>query len=614
MPKSFGAQKGKSENKNTLMRNCLLFLGFTLAACVLVGGWLFSRGIIIKSSLEEVRSSIPSIKAQLIEGGAVRDEDGIRNLTEAVSKAKNAADDPLWNAASSVPFVGRNFSAVTEGVTSFHDVVTGAAVPLLVDPEITKLGNLIISDGAVNTNLIEAGAPKLRAAANVVKLSHERIVKINTARLLTEVAQPLEEARAELASARQILETAADVSTVVPPMLGSQEPRRYLLLVQNNAESRASGGIPGALAVLSLNEGHFSLSDQISASEFGTLSPSLGVDPAQQAIFSSRLGKFIQDVNLTPDFPTAAETAQEMWERKTGQKVNGVISVDPLALGYILEGTGPVKVTSPELSASEAAGLPTELSAQNIVRTLLSDVYAKIDEPRIQDAYFAGVAQEVFAAVTSGRSDPKKLLSGIARGTSEGRVSVWSAQSGEQSIINKYNVSGAIAGPSIAPAQFGVYFNDGTGAKMDYYVKRTVQIVKRCPKDGYEQTTIRISSTNAAPSDAAKSLPSYVTGGGNFGVPAGSVQTNIVAYGPVQANVEMAMVDGQKTQFAPYVHSSRPVGVVSVRLAPGESRAVEFTFGKIVQHTEPNVVVTPTVQLSKDVLLPVEQATCAREE
>ena len=60
----------------------------------------------------------------------------------------------------------------------------------------------------------------------------------------------------------------------------------------------------------------------------------------------------MQDVNLTPDFPTAAATAQAMWERKTGQHVDGVLSLDPVALGYILDATGPVKITSPELSAA----------------------------------------------------------------------------------------------------------------------------------------------------------------------------------------------------------------------------------------------------------------------
>ncbi len=318
----------------------------------------------------------------------------------------------------------------------------------------------------------------------------------------------------------------------------------------------------------------------------------------------------MQDVNLTPDFPTAASTAQQMWERQTGQRVDGVVSIDPVTLGYVLKATGPINISDTNSLTLEGTTLPTQLNGANVVKTLLSDVYKEIEKPEMQDLYFADVAQEVFSALAEGKGAAKGLLDGIAKGTSEGRVLLWSANVSEQSVISKYQVSGSISGPSVAPAQFGVYFNDGTGAKMDYYVKRTVQLVKECPKDGYEQTTVRITSTNTAPADAATSLPPYVTGDGVFGVPPGSVQTNIVAYGPAQAHVETAKLDGQKTEFAPYFHGNRPVGVLAIRLAPGDSKTVDFTFGKIVQHTEPNVVVTPTVQDVKDVTLPTETAAC----
>jgi hypothetical protein len=49
---------------------------------------------------------------------------------------------------------------------------------------------------------------------------------------------------------------------------------------------------------------------------------------------------------------------------------------------------------------------------------------------------------------------------------------------------------------------------------------------------------------------------------------------------------------------------------LAVLLAPGESKTVDITFGKIPQHAEPTVVVTPTVQPVKDVTLPTENADC----
>jgi hypothetical protein len=317
----------------------------------------------------------------------------------------------------------------------------------------------------------------------------------------------------------------------------------------------------------------------------------------------------MQDVNLTPDFPTAAQSAESMWKTKTGEQLDGVISIDPVALGYILEATGPVSIRDP-LLRDVSRDLPTELTSKNVVPTLLSDVYSKIADPALQDVYFAGVAQEVFTKLSTGRGDTKKLIDGLTRGAFERRILLWSTNSDEESIVSQYPLGGSITGAGISPAQFGVYFNDGTGAKMDYHVKRTVQLIEQCPADGYSQIKVRVTSTNTAPKGAATSLPAYVTGGGVFGVPAGSVQTNVIAYGPVQSNVETAFVAGKKIGFASHRHSGRPVGSVTVRLAPGQSSTVEFTFDKIVQHTEPQLSVTPTVQPLKDVVLDTISAKC----
>ncbi|WP_308215246.1 DUF4012 domain-containing protein [Pseudarthrobacter sulfonivorans] len=572
--------------------------------------WLGNKASEINTELTGATRLIPTLREEIASDNAEGAANTVGQIRAHTSTAKQSADDPLWTLAAGLPGLGSNFSAVAEVARSADDVAALGLEPLAKVYGSLNWETLLPGSSGTDLEPLKAASPSISGAANAVRLSADRLGQVDATKLLSQVANPLTSARDQLQDLTGTLDAAADAANLAPGMLGAQTPRNYLLMIQNNAETRASGGIPGALAVLTLDKGSLTLGSQSSATDVGIMSPTLPVEPEQQQIYSSRLGKYMQDVNLTPDFPTAAGTAQAMWERKTGQHVDGVISIDPVALGYVLDATGPVKITHPELIALASRGLPTELNGQNVVKTLLSDVYAKIQQPKLQDAYFAGVAQETFAALSSGKGEAKGLIKGLTKGVEEGRVLVWSGAPSEQSVIGKYALSGSIAGPSVAPAQFGVYFNDGTGAKMDYHVKRTVQLVKECAQNGYEQTTVRITSTNTAPADAAKSLPDYVTGGGAFGVPAGSVQTNIVAYGPVQAYVETAKLDGQRTDFAPYRHSNRPVGVVAILLAPGESRSIDFTFGKIVQHTEPNVVVTPTVQNVKDVILPTENQSC----
>ena len=172
-----------------------------------------------------------------------------------------------------------------------------------------------------------------------------------------------------------------------------------------------------------------------------------------------------------------------------------------------------------------------------------------LKNPALQDAYFAEVAKKIFAEVSSGKTSGEKLVSALGKGVEENRIKIWSSRADEQKLLVSQRIGGAISGPSVAPAAFGVYFNDGTGAKMDYYVKRTVQLVQHCSAGGYGQYTARITLTNTAPADAATSLPKYVTGDGVFGVERGHVATNVIAYGPAQARTQAARVDGKPYQW-----------------------------------------------------------------
>lgn len=605
--------RGSRPSRRTRPR---LLLRFGLPSLVLlallsaISLWLGNRAATVKTELQAAVALVPQLKQEMSSSDAKAAAATVGVLRRHTSTARGAADDPAWTLAAGLPWIGPNFSAIAEVTRSADDVTSLGLAPLVTAYGSLNWDDLLPSGSGANMDALKEAAPRVVSSAYAVRASSEKLEGIDTSQLLPQVAGPVLEARNELKQAAGTLSSAADAASIAPAMLGADSPQNYLLVIQNNAETRASGGIPGALAILTFDRGKLALSAQSSAGDVGVMSPALPVDPQQQQIYSTRLGKYMQDVNMTPDWPTAASTAQAMWEKKTGQRVDGVLSLDPVVLSYILQATGPVALNGPELSSVKAAGLPTELTGNNVVRTLLSEVYAKIQEPKLQDAYFAGVAKEVFAALSNGKGEAKGVVVGITRGAEEGRVLAWSADAAKQALIAKYQVSGSISGPSVPPAQFGIYFNDGTGAKMDYYMKRTVQLVIECPAGGYEETTIRITSTNTAPADASRSLPEYVTGGGAFGVAPGTVQTNIIAYGPVQANIESAVVDGQKMPFAPYVHANRPVGLLAQQLAPGESKTVDFTFGKIVQHTEPNVVVTPTVQPVKDVIQPTESASC----
>ncbi|WP_299169904.1 DUF4012 domain-containing protein [uncultured Arthrobacter sp.] len=582
-----------------------LVLILTLAAA-----WLAVRANEVQTHLSEAAALLPSLLEQVEAGDSDSAQGTLAAVRQHVAEGHAAGTDPVWRAASLLPFFGPNFRAVTEVTVAADDVINRAATPLLAQLDTIAWRELISTDGRVDVGAISDLAPELSTAHATVDQSHRRLAAIDENALIPQVVEPLTKASAALSEVSTTLSHASSLANLLPGMLGANEPRSYLLLIQNSAEIRATGGIPGALAVVQTTDGRIALVEQTSASEIGEFEPALAVEPEQTLIYSDRMGRFMQSANLTPEFPTVAKTTMRMWEqRNNGEPLDGVIALDVVALSNILRATGPVELKFEDQQLSDrfsASGLPSSLTSDNVVSTLLSDVYAAIEEPALQDAYFAAVAGEIFDALAAGGGESADLVQALARSTNEGRLYVWSAAAEEQDIIAASPLAGSVTGTGSGGASFGAYFNDGTGAKMDYYVKRTVRLQRSCTPEGYRQYTLTTTLSNSAPSDAARSLPRYVTGGGESGVPPGTIQTNFVGYGPQQALLQKARINGEAVQVGSFRHGDRPVGLLTTSLRPGETATVELDFTNVAQQSEPTLDVTPTIQQLEDVLLPLK--------
>lgn len=595
-------------------RRRIIGLAVALGGCLLslgaVGGWLTTTASVIKTDLQAAESLVSSFKTEMLSQDSSSASATMDRIIAHTSSARAAANDPLWKLAGELPFLGDNFATVREVAVAADEVAAGAAKPLLNVFSSLNSESLTPVNGKLNLQPLQASSPTIISAATTANLSHARLLTIDQSNLVSGVSGPLTSTINKVGELRDALNTAADVSRTLPAMMGAHETRTYLVLVQNNAEIRASGGLPGALAAIRVENGGLELVNQASGSDLGRFDPPLEVEESQTTIFSSRLGAYISDVNLTPDFPTTAKAAKAMWEKRYGELVDGVVAIDPVVLAHILEVSGPIALAPSAAHAEAFPSMPGALTSENVVQTLLSDVYINIKTNELQDDYFTAASQQVFTALASGQVSGSALLKALSLSYEENRVHVWSNHLDDQKVLRTTALGGSTSGPSVGGAAFGVYFNDGTGAKMDYYMRRTVELVRMCTNNEYAEYKVKVHTTNTAPLTAATTLPTSVTGDGRFGTPPGTVQTNLVVYGPAMSYIDTAIQDGVKVSFGSHLDDSRPVGVVTTRLAPGESTEVEMTFVKVVQHAEPKLVVTPTVQDVKDVKLPIEFAEC----
>jgi hypothetical protein len=347
-------------------------------------------------------------------------------------------------------------------------------------------------------------------------------------------------------------------------MLGADGPRSYLLLFQNNAELRATGGIPGSFAIINARNGKVSIGAQGDAQTIGKFDePPIPLSKDERTLFGEKMGLFPQDVNFTPDFPRSAQLIREMWNDRHGLKVDGVASADPVALSYLLRGTGPVEVVGGR-----------QLTADNAVRMLLSDVYAQIPDPAMQNVYFAAVAKKVFETVAAGQGNPRAVLEGLSQGAGERRIQLWSSVPGEQELIAPTPLGGVLVTQPSPEPRISLFLNDGTGNKLGYFLHHEVDVTPvRC--QGERQVLdVELAMRSTAPRRGA-GLPDYVAASA-FGVPRGTIRTNVLAYAPVGGYVDAAELGGQPVDLPRLEHDGRVMTQTTVDLAPGERTTMRF--------------------------------------
>ena len=177
-----------------------------------------------------------------------------------------------------------------------------------------------------------------------------------------------------------------------------------------------------------------------------------------------------------------------MYEQRTGQAVDGVVSVDPIALSHVLVGTGPVQTVGGQT-----------LTTDNVVPLLLSTVYAEIPDTSRQNDFYNAVARDVFKAVSSGAGNPRAVLENIATSASERRLLVWSARPDEQKLLAPTALAGRLETGATENPQVGVYFNAALPYKLDYYLDYDTSVSSTRCVNGRQQLTVTVDLASRVP-------------------------------------------------------------------------------------------------------------------
>jgi len=546
--------------------------GFAACAVAVVALAFMQQAGVVRTDLLGAQTKL-SFVPQIV---ANRDIDGLNQVSGEVLQMTERADagsaGPLWDLASSIPFVKDNTEAVQE-LTAMTRELTGRALPPTVALlSASDFSSLAVEGGGINLEPFrqaEGALPEITSAFTDAKVVTDGIDRTN---LLPIVTEPLDQVA-------QIVDQAAPSLTLVqkylPSLLaaaGGDGPKTYLVVFQNNAEIRATGGNPAASSVMVVDNGRIELKEQSDSMAFYAAGQAgrsvLDLPESTLALYPDTFTRYSQDYTFTPDFPTTARLFESLWDRTDGSQFDGVMSIDPVVLAHMLEVLGPVDLPSGE-----------QITSENAVKLLLSDAYQRFgdagDNGRSSDEFFAMVSSTVFSRLAGGQWNPIAMFDQLTRSAQEQRINLWFTDEQAQALVTEVGLDGGLRPDNAESTQLGIYLNDFSIGKLEYHL--TTAVSATC---NAADRTVNVSMNmhNGITDDITNA---YTLGFRNsdYGLPKTTMMLNALFFAPPGATITaMDPGDGDIPSLSRSGVENNNIGESRmVTLGQNENRTVSYT-------------------------------------
>ncbi|MBS4753299.1 DUF4012 domain-containing protein [Nocardioides sp. zg-ZUI104] len=558
----------------------------SLAVLAAWAGWVVWQ---VNRDLSASITHAEAIQNAVESGDDTRLKRELAELQKTSSSAAARTSGSTWSILTQIPLLGDDAEGI-EVASNVLDVLAREGIQPLADAS-DRFEELLPRSGGVDITAVQAMAEPTSAAYRAFAEADAALSGVEVTGFVSTLATRFAELQAKVSSAASSLKSAEVATSILPQMLGAEGPKHHLLIFQNNAEVRATGGLAGAASLVEARDGKVNLRNHVAGSEFGETSrPVLPLDKSEQDLYGDVLGTYFLNAGMTPDVSRASELLKERWEQRyPRRRLDGVLLVDAVTISYMLEATGPINVGG------------RTLDAKNVVDELLHNVYLRLPSNEAQDRFFAEVTRAAFVRFSNGVENPESLITSLVRAVQERRLFVHSFDPEIRERLAGSDISGGLeADPRGSNPSIVVTLNDTTGAKMSYFLRYDLDVTPTSCVGGIQSYSVKARMRSTAPRDAA-SLPAYITGDGKYGVPPGSQIVTVRIYSSPGGKIGKLYVNGARGDLVSGPQAGRIVGTTYIQLDPGQTVDLTWTMKSGVgQTSDTKVWATPTVEREKN--------------
>ena len=453
-------------------------LGLLLGLLVLFG-WGVVETLRARDDVVDARRVLTDLRDQ----DGLSDDDlrsGLRRASAHLDTAENRLGRPGPWVLRRLPVVGRSTTAVAVTADAASLLLGGSQAVLDAtsgDEPVIRAKRIDLDRlESIRESLAEASADATRAAGNVGRL--------RTGLTPPQVGSAVADARREFDDAARGLEHAVDLVSVLEGLAGASGPRSMLVLLENNAELRGTGGLVSVFAELTADRGALSVGKFRDIDEIADHRTKARPVPASPE-FVDLYGRYLanttlwKNANMSPDGPTTFGIVADLAELTTQRRPSAIVALDVPTIAAILDATGPAKLAD-----------GTELTGSNAQEQLLVKAYAGVPDTREGQAErrkrLRQAADAVVSQLLSGQAGTVELAGALSRMAAGRHLMLWSDRDDEQERLVRAGAAGAVRADGGDLAMVTVHnFGGGKfeGNKLDYYARRELDVRVRVERD-----------------------------------------------------------------------------------------------------------------------------------
>lgn len=333
--------------------------------------------------------------------------------------------------------------------------------------------------------------------------ANQLLAPLDSTSLPANIQSPLKDTQSLVAQFSTQMDSLKNATNLLTDLLlGS---KKFLVLLQNNNELRATGGFIGTIAQGQLTDASIKNLDIRSVYDLDGQMLAWIVPPYPMRAVNNRL--FLRDANWMASFPESAQRLSALYEKEGGETPDLVVAMTPDIFIDLLNKTGPISLPKYKVVVSSSNFIEQ-------IQTTTSVAYDKgLNQPK---QLLADLYPILLQKIGSDRNGILGILELMQNELTTKNLLIYSRDPETQKLISDFRWSGQVSDSNKDYLQ--INSSNLGGTKTDRSLKRVAHIETTIQGDGSILNQVIYTITNPLPNNTGLLNRSFV----RFFVPEGS--------------------------------------------------------------------------------------------